>query len=111
VAGQVINCYPDQPIVVGDTPNFALKAQKNCLPWDMTGGSVSLYLKRPDQAVLGPFGAVVVGDTATYQVPSDTVLSQVGDWTRQWQVKLLNLEVWSGEIGFSVDPTVFQSGS
>jgi len=101
-----MSTYTPQKIVVGDTIDFTLAAKKNGSAWNITGGSVLLYLVKPDATVLGPFDATLSSPTtggAHYAVDTD-VIDQSGDWVRQWKVSAEGITLWSQEIGFPVYP-------
>ena len=95
---------PPQKIVVGSTPDFTLNAQKDSVVWDITGGTILLYLIKPDGTVLGPYTATItsgIGGIAHYQVAT-TVLNIRGSWYKQWKVTVSSIVMWSEQIPFTV---------
>lgn len=101
-----MSTYIPQKIVVGDTIDFTLSAKKNGSAWNITDGSVLLYLVKPDATVLGPYTATLSSPAtggAHYAVDTD-VIDQSGDWLRQWKVSAGGETLWSQEISFPVSP-------
>jgi len=100
--------FTDQPLVVGDTADFTLYAKKDGVVWDISGGTVLLYLRKPDGTVLSAFTATIsngAGGVAHYQV-ADTVLDTAGDWARQWKIEKSGVELKTKIIYFSVEPAL-----
>lgn len=92
-----------QPIVVGDTVDFYIHAQKDDSIWDITGGTVTLFLKNP--------AGTVTSYTATLSAPtqgeahyavSTSVLATAGDWYRQWKISAGGVVLYSNQIKFAV---------
>ena len=99
--------YSDQPIVVGDTIDFKLHARKDRATWDLTGATVSLYLKNPSGIVSAALSATITDATAGIaDYTTTTELDEDGDWVRQWKVVSGAVTLWSEEIEFSVLPNV-----
>lgn len=100
--------YTRQPIIVGDTVDFTLNAKKDGVIWDITDGTVTLTLKKPDSTILGPYTATVSngpGGVAHYQV-SNSILDESGDWSRQWKVTKSGVELKTRTIRFQVLPSL-----
>ena len=96
--------YAAQPVVLGDTANFQLNAEKDGVVWDLAGALVQLYFLDPSAVAYGPYTATVNGNIlgqANYQVPTG-LLNAVGDWRREWVVNQSGLVLKSKEIVFSV---------
>lgn len=70
------------PFTVGSVNLFTSKAFANGLPWDLTGGTVTLNMKDSNGAFYS-YPATITGMVA--QV-SWTVLNVPGRWTRSWTV-------------------------
>lgn len=70
------------PLVVGSVELMQLQAFNNGIPWDLTGGSVTLNMKAPGGATYS-YTATITGMGAQY---SWTVLATTGNWTRSWSV-------------------------
>ena len=103
--------YLEQPVVVGGTPDFTLYARKNGVTWNITGGTVLLYLWDPDgnAAAGSPFTCTVSsgsGGIAQYQVTDDTIIDAAGEWTKQWHVTVGSLKLPSEKERFEVFPGV-----
>lgn len=98
--------YVQEPIVVGDTPDFILTAQKDGVVWNLTGATVTLTLYSPIGTVLGPYTATIsnpTGGVAHYQVPTDTILDP-GDWHRRWVCVQGGIRASTRKKVFSVEP-------
>jgi len=70
------------PLVISSVETFQLSSFLNGLPWDLTGGSVTIYFLDP-AGVATNFPATIVGPGATYNW---MVISPPGTWTRAWLV-------------------------
>ena len=104
------NTYSSQQIVVGNTTDFQLLAAKNGVAWDISGGTVTLYLKKPDGTLLTK-GATLTSPTtgqADY-ICLTTDLDQDGDWVKQWKVVAGGLTMWTDEETFTVESNLTQS--
>jgi hypothetical protein len=100
--------YIDQPIVVGNTHDFKLTAKKDGSVWDISGATITLYLRKPDGTVLSGFSASITNGPAGlahYQVDNDD-LDVAGDWARQWKVVKSGVELKTKIIPFTVDPSL-----
>jgi hypothetical protein len=70
------------PLTVGSDELFQLVAFKDGVPWDLTGGAVTLKLQDPTGAVTSVSGTVSAsGATAPW-----TVTAPAGTWLRAWHV-------------------------
>jgi hypothetical protein len=70
------------PLIIGSQETFQLKPLLNGLPWDLTGGTVTLILLDPTGAQTTISGTIAGrGATAPW-----TVTGPVGNWTRCWHV-------------------------
>lgn len=100
--------YTEQPIVVGSTIDFTVIAKKDGSVWDISGATVTLYLRKPDGTVLSPLTATVSNGpagTAHYQTDNDD-LDVAGDWARQWKIVKSGIELKTKIIPFTVDPAL-----
>ena len=100
--------FLEQPVVVGDNVTFALQAKKSGVLWDITGGTVTLYLRNAAGTWLAAITASLV-DPATgqaqYQVDNSAVtLSAAGTWRRQWKVTAGGVTLWSRQYEFEIYP-------
>jgi hypothetical protein len=97
--------YQNQQLVVGDTAQFILYARKNGVTWDITGGTVLLYLwKKDSSSTSGPYTATLTTPTsgeADYTVAT-TVLDSAGTWFRQWKITVGSIVMRSNPIQFLV---------
>lgn len=93
--------YVDQTTKVGATKRFDLSAYKDEAAWTLTGGTVNLYLRKPDDTVLGPYVATISGSTATYTTGT-SVHDTVGDWKCQWYISVGGVVQWSDEETYTV---------
>lgn len=96
--------YGFQPIVVGDTIDFELTAQKDGAIWDLTNGVVSLYLVSPNRSY-GPLNANIYDPTngkVKYQCTT-SMINTNGVWKRQWKIAdQFGTILWSDIIQFNV---------
>jgi len=89
-------------LTVGSTYEFTLIANKDGVPWDLTGATLTLYLHDPNGVVsaksasLGSSANVAVYDSLT----SDLYVA--GTWTRTWRVQHNGLDVKSRPKIFEV---------
>ena len=96
--------FKTQPIVIGDTVDFTLYARKNGATWDITSGTVSLYLTDPSGNVSSPYSATIsdgAAGLAHYQVATD-VLDEAGDWYARWKVVKSGITMYSALLPFNV---------
>lgn len=98
--------YADQPLIVGDTVLFGLLVKLNDLAWDITGATVSLYLRDPSGNWSAALSASVVdgpNGQAQYQ-GSTSLLDEAGPWLRQWKIDDAGNVKYSDQIEFDVEP-------
>jgi len=96
--------YQLQPIVVGNTHDFVANFQKDGSTWNITGGTISLYLIKPNGVVLPPFSATITsgsGGVAHYAAAA-TVLDVPGEWKKLWYVSVSGVVQRSTKIPFMV---------
>ena len=96
--------YIEQPIAVGSTPRFRVYAQLDSATWDLTGGTVELYLGKPDGTVVGPLSVTLTdaeAGEATYTALT-TTLDQAGRWWRQRKYDIDGVIEWSQRYEFEV---------
>jgi hypothetical protein len=75
--------------------------KKDGVPWDLTGGSATLFLQDPNGVVTSNVGTIAT-NVATFQATS-TTLDESGDWVRQWKlVDALGTVEYQEETSFSV---------
>lgn len=70
------------PLVIDSVETFQLKPFLNKVPWQIGGGSVTLYILDPN-GMLTSFSATVAAFTA---LASYTVIGPAGTWSRAWKV-------------------------
>lgn len=98
--------YTIQNLVVGSTPDFTLYVKKDGTVWDITGATVSLYLRDPEGNWSDAYPATVSdgpAGLAHYQT-DDTVLDASGEWLRQWHITKSGITLRTEVIPFSVLP-------
>lgn len=98
--------YLNQPIQIGDTIQFIVFAQKNGVTWDITGGTVTLTLKKPNGTSLGPYSATLDDPTAgeaSYTVSDTSVINAAGIWQLQWKIVVGSITMRSAIISFKVN--------
>jgi len=85
-------------LTVGSSYIFELQAKKNGIPWDLTGGSVTLNFTDP-KFVATSVGASISGSTATanWSAPDN-----VGEWLRSWSISAGGITQNSDGIAFLV---------
>lgn len=96
--------YSDQNFQVGGTYTWTLNAQKTGETWNITGATVTISFRKPNDTVAGTFTATLSnpsGGVATY-TNSATLLSVPGTWIRQWKVSVGGVVAWSDEEQFEV---------
>ncbi len=71
------------PLAIGSDEVFQLQGILDALPWDLTGGTVSVVLSDPTGA-LTTIAATILGRGAQ---ASWTVVAPVGRWSRTWQIE------------------------
>jgi uncharacterized protein YfaS (alpha-2-macroglobulin family) len=76
-----------EPITVGSTPTFEAAFTRDGAAWDLTGATVTFYLKKPDGTLLTrtPTITNAVGGIAAYQALT-TDLDVKGTWRNAWKV-------------------------
>lgn len=93
-----------EPLTVGSTYDWHLyQAKKDGVVWDLSGATVTLYLKSPAGAVAS-FGASpydAANGRAKY-VGVGTELTAAGTWHRVWRVVKGAIDVRSPPIPFVV---------
>jgi hypothetical protein len=70
------------PLCVGSVEKFQLQAALDSLPWDLTGGTVTLTFRDPT-GVQTVYPASISGGCAFV---TWTVIDPPGDWRRTWTV-------------------------
>ena len=99
--------YVDQDLVVGDDVTFGIHAKRNSLAWDITGGTVLLYLRNPATGAWGSSlaGTVTSGpDGEAIYVAPETTLTDAGTWKRQWEITKGGVTKRTAAIEFEVRP-------
>ncbi len=98
--------FLDQNIVVGNDEDFRIEAEKDGTPWDITGGTVLLYLRDPSGNWSTAYTATVSdgpNGVAHYQA-GETVLDEAGYWAQQWEVTKSGITLRTEVFDFYVGP-------
>jgi hypothetical protein len=98
--------YVSQPIVVGDDVDLYLYVKKDGVVWNITGGTVLLYLRDPDGNWSAALSATIVSGSegiARYSA-DETVFDQPGDWVKQWEVTVGTTTERTKAKKFTVEP-------
>lgn len=77
---------------IGDTKTYGIGTPPSTLaqpivdgvPWDITGGSATLYFVRPDGVVLTILGSIISRIPQYFDSPSS--LTAAGEWRRWWKL-------------------------
>jgi len=99
------------PPVEGGTFQFLLPATKDGIPWDITGGSVSVVFTRKDGTQFAVTGSVISAPAAYIALGYTTIgqyttlvtdLNQYGTWSVAWTVVLGSITAPFGPAIFTV---------
>ena len=74
------------PFVINDTKTFVLVPTKDGTTWDITGATVTLYLRKPSGVILEKSATVASSGTSASYVDSSSSLTVEGSWARWWKV-------------------------
>jgi hypothetical protein len=79
------------PLTINSVEQFELSPRKDNIPWNLTGGSVTLLLSDPAGFTLPGLTATIASDgysaSVVWQVPvTSSGLSAAGTWLRAWDV-------------------------
>ena len=93
----------DPIYIIGNTHKFLLIAEKDGVAWDITGGTITLYLEKPNGALLTKSATIISGPAGTaYYTTLTTDLSAAGRWKRWWKVVVGSIEIEYGPYFFNV---------
>ena len=73
--------YTEQTYTIGSTEIFQLRAYKNGLLWDLTGGTVLFKIAKPDQTIIVISAFTIYNGGA---MAGWTVIGPVSSLTSQW---------------------------
>jgi hypothetical protein len=101
-----VPAYEEQDVVVGNDVTFTLAVKKDGALWDITGGTVLLYLRDPAGNWSTAYsGTIVSGPAGTARyVANETVIDEEGEWALQWSVTVSGTTLRTVVETFTVQP-------
>ena len=97
---------PPGGFVSGGTYLFQLDAFKDGVAWDITGGVVTLYLKKSGASVLSNSATLPGSPSNRATYTSTTLQLTPGLWRASWKVVKGGIEVESDADSFNVAPSL-----
>lgn len=91
-----------ETFVIGDVKAFTLQPTLDGAAWNMTGGTVTFYLRGSD-GVVNSFAATILvpGSMAQY-ICTTSDLYAAGPWERWWRVQVAGVQETMPAVSFNI---------